>query len=61
MRVITFKIDDELLEELNRYAALSGRPRSEVMRAALRKYLAEKLTALEAHPEPVRRRVVVVW
>ena len=61
MRVVTFKIDDGLLEELNRYAALSGRPRSEVIRAALRKYLSEKLAEFEAQPEPVRRRVVVVW
>ena len=53
MRVITFKIDEELLRELNTYVNLSGRSRSEVIRAALRKYLAEKRSA------PKKRRVEV--
>lgn len=53
MRVITFKIDEELLRELNRYVNLAGRSRSEVIRAALRKYLAEKRSV------PKKRRVEV--
>ena len=63
MKVITFKIDDALLKNLNTYAVISGRSRSEVIRAALRKYLSEKLVALDAPPEsrPVARKVVVVW
>ena len=65
MRVITFKIDDELLRELSTFARLSGRPRSEVIRAALRKYLSEKtrlLRGAEPEPrEPVRVKRVMVY
>jgi len=53
MRVITFKIDDDLLKELNSYVNMTGRSRSEIIRAALRKYLAEKKQA------PKKRKVEV--
>jgi len=36
MRVVTFKIEDELLEALDDYARRSGETRSEVIRKALR-------------------------
>lgn len=39
VRVISFKIDEDLLEELNRYARERGVSRSSVLRAALRLYL----------------------
>lgn len=35
MRVVTFKIEDELLERLDEYAELMGESRSEVIRRAL--------------------------
>ena len=60
MKIVTFKIDDELLRELNTFARLSGRPRSEVIRVALRKYLSEKMGLLRGpEPEPVREPVRV--
>jgi len=58
MRVITFKIDEELLKELNTYVNLSGRSRSEVIRAALRKYLAEKRSAPKKRGVEVRSILV---
>lgn len=37
--VITFKIDEELLEILDKYALVNSMSRSEVIRRALEKYL----------------------
>jgi len=39
MRVITFKISEDLLERLNDLARLKGVPRSEVIRRAIERYL----------------------
>ena len=35
MRVVTFKIEEDLLERLDEYAELTGESRSEVIRRAL--------------------------
>lgn len=39
MRVVTFKIRDDELEELDRKATMLGVPRSELIRTAIREYL----------------------
>ncbi|MCD6428479.1 MAG: ribbon-helix-helix protein, CopG family [Desulfurococcales archaeon] len=39
MRVVTFKLRDEELEELDRFAARSGLTRSDVIRRAIREYI----------------------
>ena len=39
MRVITFKIDEDLLERLDTYARLKGITRSEAIRRAIEKLL----------------------
>ena len=39
MRVVTFKLKDEELEELDRFAARSGLTRSDVIRRAIRAYI----------------------
>lgn len=39
MRVITFKVDESLLEELDRFAKIFGVSRSEIIRNALSNYL----------------------
>ncbi len=40
MKIITFKITDDLLEQLDRYCRWVGIPRSEVIRQALQRMLA---------------------
>ncbi|MDT7875345.1 MAG: ribbon-helix-helix protein, CopG family [Sulfolobaceae archaeon] len=45
MRVITFKLEEDLLQELDLYAVNSRVTRSEVIREALIKYLREKKAA----------------
>lgn len=45
MRVVTFKIEEELLQELDLYAVNSRNTRSEIIREALIKYLREKKAA----------------
>jgi len=42
MRVITFKLEEELLQKLDLYAINSGVTRSEVIREALKEYLGTK-------------------
>jgi len=42
MRVVTFKIEEELLELIDQYAELSGETRSEVIRKALMELLREE-------------------
>ncbi len=42
MRVVTFKIDEDVLEKLDRYARRTGRSRSEVIRQALEKLLSSE-------------------
>ena len=39
LRVVTFKIDETLLEELDRYAARVGLARSDVIRKAIIEYI----------------------
>ena len=39
MRVVTFKVEEELLERLDRYARSRGKTRSEIIREAVQVYL----------------------
>lgn len=39
MRVVTFKVDEKLLERLDSFAKLEGVSRSEVIREAIKLYL----------------------
>ena len=39
MRVITLKVDEKLLEELDRYAMRNGMTRSEAIRKAIKEFL----------------------
>ena len=39
MRVVTFKLRDEELEELDKYAVRVGKTRSDVIREAIRQYI----------------------
>ena len=39
MRVVTFKVDEQLLSKLDSLARLKGVPRSEIIRQALELYL----------------------
>ena len=39
MRVVTFKLDEDLLQKLDLYAVNSGLTRSQVIREALKRYL----------------------
>ena len=50
MRVITFKIDNDLLYRLDSYARLKGVTRSEVIRKAIELYL--KLEDYKVQPQP---------
>jgi len=43
MRVVTFKVDEELLEKLDYYARQRGKTRSEVIREALEHLLREEV------------------
>ncbi|AAY80724.1 ribbon-helix-helix protein, CopG family [Sulfolobus acidocaldarius] len=42
MRVITFKVDEDLLQELDLYAINSKSSRSEIIREALIRYLKDR-------------------
>ena len=58
MRVITFKIDEKLLEELDRYAMRNGMTRSD----AIRKAIIELLKNSNRYYSPFKyriRRVVI--
>lgn len=50
MRVVTFKVDEELLERLDGFARLKGVTRSEVIRKAIELYL--KLEDYKVKPQP---------
>jgi len=39
VRIVTFKLPDKLLEDLDLQALKEGRPRSEVLRDAIKNYL----------------------
>ncbi len=43
LRVVTFKLDGDLLQKLDLYAVNAGVTRSEVIREALKRYLASKV------------------
>ncbi len=51
MKIVTFKIDEVLLEMLERYAAERKLTRSEVIRLAIRQYLKQN------HLKPTQWRV----
>ncbi len=50
MRVVTFKVDEELLERLDTFAKLKGIPRSEVIRKAIELYL--RVEERNTRPQP---------
>jgi len=43
MRVITFKLDEDVLEKLDRYARRTGRSRSEVIRRAIEMLISNEI------------------
>ena len=47
MRVVTFKLDEELLEKLDLYAINNGLFRSEVIREAIKLYLSIKKNSIK--------------
>ena len=49
MKVVTFKIDEKLLEKLDEYARLKGVTRSEVIRKAIELYLRDNNFKLPAN------------
>ena len=42
MRVVTFKLEEDVLEKLDRYARRTGRSRSEIIRQALERLLSSE-------------------
>ena len=56
MRVVTFKIEEELLEKLDMYARSRGKTRSEIIRRALELYLIR-----EEKREPIIARRIRVY
>jgi len=53
VRVVTFKLSEDELEELDRKAAMLGIPRSELIRKAIREYLRQDL-------KPTRRGYIKI-
>jgi len=43
MRVVTFKIDEDLLRKLDDYASIMGETRSEVIRKAIEDYISRNV------------------
>ncbi|PMQ00714.1 MAG: CopG family transcriptional regulator [Dictyoglomus sp. NZ13-RE01] len=58
MRVITFKVDENTLEELDRFCANSGLSRSSAIRIAIKKLISE---GVEIKPKPKRVRKVELY
>ena len=58
MRVVTFKIDDSLLDELDKFCAQAGLPRSECIRQAIKQMLRNGLTIKPM--KFVRRKKVIL-
>lgn len=56
MRVVTFKVEEPLLERLDSIARLKGITRSEAIRKAIELYL--KLEDYKVQPEPKRVRLL---
>ncbi len=50
MKVVTFKVDEELLERLDEYARMKGVTRSEIIRRAIELYL--RLEGRRVAPQP---------
>jgi len=59
-RVITFKASEKLVEDMDKLARELGITRSELIKRAIAKYIAEKMTEKEK-PKNVRIRKVVVY
>ena len=56
MRVVTFKLEEDLLEKLDSVARLKGVTRSEVIRKAIELYL--RLEDYRAQPQPKKVRLL---
>jgi len=54
MRVVTFKVDEDLLEKLDTYAKLRKKTRSEVIREAIVRLLKEEEPRLAPKPKVIR-------
>ena len=54
MRVVTFKIDEDLLERLDSMARLKGVPRSEIIRRAIEIYLRMEESKQRIEPRIIR-------
>jgi len=52
--VISFKLDEKLLDEIETLAKLEGKTRSQVIREALQHYLLIKRKVLELEPKMVK-------
>ena len=50
MRVVTFKVEEDLLERLDDFARLKGETRSEIIRQAIELYL--RLEDYKVQPQP---------
>lgn len=57
MRVVTFKIEEDLLERLDEYAELTGESRSEVIRRALELLL----YGAEEKIKPIAKKKIKVY
>jgi len=55
VRVVTFKVDEDLFERLDGFARLKGVSRSEIIRKAVELYL--RLEEHEARPQPRKVRL----
>ncbi len=56
MRVVTFKVDEDLLERLDSFARLRGVTRSEVIRKAIELYL-----RLEERKQTIQPKIVRLY
>lgn len=54
MKVVTFKVEEELLERLDSYARLKGVTRSEIIRKAIELYLRLEEKKLVPQPKIVK-------
>ena len=54
MRIVTFKIYEDLLEKLDTYAKLKRLPRSEVIRRAIIEYLERHNVEVEVKPKIIK-------
>ena len=54
MKVVTFKVEESLLERLDSYARLKGVTRSEIIRKAIELYLRIKEKEIISQPKIVK-------